>query len=491
MRLTREDRQRFSRIRTLADLQELDPVAFELFCGYLYREQGYDVQTTVVTGDGGVDLHLRHFGRNIIAQCKRTTGTVGQAVVRDLYGTMLHNGADAAILLTTGRISQPALDFAIGKPIRLLDGNALLRLHHSLQARQSTDLLGGALEPILAPLRRLYTAVDQWLAGILPPSLGIVNGNPLDSPLLRWLAAAFVLLFSIIALTWAILLTVRPAWFMPDARATPDPAATAVVELTVGVDPTVGIDPTAAAELTAAAPPPTPDTGQGGAPPAATPVPPLLPTGSPLPRMSGVVVLDGVLNEWGGIGTIDANQRLYADRGWDGTDDLQARWRLAWDDAFLYAAVEVVDDVIVPPQVPRLAYRADSVELWLDTDPYDLGDDLFSQDEYIALFFDNGSGNFGTYSYLGWPAAEIGFIDVPTLAIQGFLQRVTGGYIIELALPWRSLNVVPTADMQLGIVLVANDNDRPTLQVQEVQYAQVANAVYNHPASWGRYYLQP
>jgi hypothetical protein len=116
----------FRRIEQLNQIKALDPIAFERFIGTLFERMGYEVETTTVAGDKGVDLFLRKDNRTAIAQCKRYEGSLGQPVVRDLYGTMLHTRADEAYLVTTGTISLPAQQWAMGKFIHLVDGNTLV-----------------------------------------------------------------------------------------------------------------------------------------------------------------------------------------------------------------------------------------------------------------------------------------------------------------------------------------------------------------------------
>jgi restriction system protein len=93
----------------------------------LFRRLGYRVRRRPATHDSGVDLDLARPGLRAIVQCKRWRHPVGPAVLRDLYGTLLHTGADLGILATTSTISHSARSFAQGKPLLLLDG-ALLQL---------------------------------------------------------------------------------------------------------------------------------------------------------------------------------------------------------------------------------------------------------------------------------------------------------------------------------------------------------------------------
>jgi HJR/Mrr/RecB family endonuclease len=115
-----------SSIQSLDKLREMSPVEFERFIARLFRNMGYQVKETATTGDEGIDLLVSKGARTGVVQCKRYRGNVGQPVVRDLYGAMIHNRADEAFLVTTGRVSLPAQQWATGKPIHLVDGTELM-----------------------------------------------------------------------------------------------------------------------------------------------------------------------------------------------------------------------------------------------------------------------------------------------------------------------------------------------------------------------------
>jgi HJR/Mrr/RecB family endonuclease len=86
------------------------------------------VELTLASGDHGVDLLATNAGETVIVQCKRNWATtVGEAILRDLYGALHHLGAQRAILVTTGRFPQGALGWAGGKPVEAWDGHELVR----------------------------------------------------------------------------------------------------------------------------------------------------------------------------------------------------------------------------------------------------------------------------------------------------------------------------------------------------------------------------
>ncbi len=124
-----ELRRRFSKVKTLAEMLALEPAEFENWVALLFKLIGYKVKNTQEVADHGIDLlvsdgHVRYG----LVQCKRYRGTVGEPVVRDLYGTLIHENADYGWLVTTGGISRQARVWATGKPIELWDGQKLVEL---------------------------------------------------------------------------------------------------------------------------------------------------------------------------------------------------------------------------------------------------------------------------------------------------------------------------------------------------------------------------
>ncbi len=116
-------------------LFKLSPKAFEHYVADLFRQKGYRVVVRGKSGDHGVDLELFGSGhKRAIVQCKRYRDTVGEVTVRDLYGTLLHERASRAFLVTTADISEAARLWASGKPMTLIDGDTLVDIAASLTA---------------------------------------------------------------------------------------------------------------------------------------------------------------------------------------------------------------------------------------------------------------------------------------------------------------------------------------------------------------------
>ena len=122
------------RALTLEQMRELTPSQFEQYVAErIFARQGYRAINTPDVKDGGVDIILFDAeGQQMIVQCKRYRSTVGEETVRDLYGALIHSGAEYAFLVTTSNISQPARAWAADKPIELIDGAQLVALARSL-----------------------------------------------------------------------------------------------------------------------------------------------------------------------------------------------------------------------------------------------------------------------------------------------------------------------------------------------------------------------
>jgi len=93
---------------------------------------GGEVKVTQASRDGGVDAIVFDpdpiRGGKIVIQAKRYTNTVGVSAVRDLYGTLMNEGANKGILVSTSDYGPDAYKFAKGKPLLLLNGGELLYL---------------------------------------------------------------------------------------------------------------------------------------------------------------------------------------------------------------------------------------------------------------------------------------------------------------------------------------------------------------------------
>lgn len=122
------------------DFEQLVRELFEME----FANNGGEVRVTQASRDGGVDAivfdpdPLR--GGKIVIQAKRYTNTVGVSAVRDLYGTVINEGANTGILITTSDYGHDSYEFAKDKPLKLLNGGHLLALLHKNGKKAHIDI---------------------------------------------------------------------------------------------------------------------------------------------------------------------------------------------------------------------------------------------------------------------------------------------------------------------------------------------------------------
>jgi len=97
-----------------------------------FSKGGGEVKVTQSSRDGGVDAiafdpdPIR--GGKIVIQAKRYTNVVGISNVRDLFGTVINEGANRGVLIITSDFGSDSHNFVKDKPISLINGNNLLFL---------------------------------------------------------------------------------------------------------------------------------------------------------------------------------------------------------------------------------------------------------------------------------------------------------------------------------------------------------------------------
>jgi restriction system protein len=109
-----------------------------------FASRGGQVKVTQSSSDGGVDAVAFDpdpiTGGKIVIQAKRYTRTVGVSAVRDLYGTLMNEGASRGILVTTADYGPDAYSFANGKPLTLMNGANLLHMMERHGHKAKIDL---------------------------------------------------------------------------------------------------------------------------------------------------------------------------------------------------------------------------------------------------------------------------------------------------------------------------------------------------------------
>lgn len=110
------------------DFEQLVRQLFE----WEFGRNGVEVKVTRASRDRGVDAIMFDpdpmRGGKYVLQAKRYTRQVDVAAVRDLYGTVVNEGANRGILVTTSGYGPDSYEFAKNKPISLVDGANLVAM---------------------------------------------------------------------------------------------------------------------------------------------------------------------------------------------------------------------------------------------------------------------------------------------------------------------------------------------------------------------------
>ena len=114
----------------LQQLQAMPSQQFEQLIAQVVEKLGYKATAMHSTLDGGVEVEaVRPYGmpnQRALIVVRRYAGTLRVGAVQDLVDKRAaHPGTTDAMLITTGKIAQPARDLADSEGIGLLDGEQL------------------------------------------------------------------------------------------------------------------------------------------------------------------------------------------------------------------------------------------------------------------------------------------------------------------------------------------------------------------------------
>lgn len=126
----------FKIIQDGAEIYNLSSRAFEEFVAELFSQQGFNVELTPETRDGGYDIiatkNIGGLPFMLLIECKKYAkgNPVGVSLVRSLLGVQGDRKANKAVLVTTSRFTKSAKEFADRQQhlISLLDINDLMRM---------------------------------------------------------------------------------------------------------------------------------------------------------------------------------------------------------------------------------------------------------------------------------------------------------------------------------------------------------------------------
>jgi|GEM_PF-1704367 len=150
-------------------------------------------------------------------------------------------------------------------------------------------------------------------------------------------------------------------------------------------------------------------------------------------RISSTITVNGALAE------ADWNLATSATKAVSGVNNNTTTFSTLWDATNLYVAVKVLDANL---HGSAQYWNTDAVEVYVDADnnggaSYDARDR-----QYIKVFGDTTL--YSSQSKTG---------------VQHAVAAITGGYTVEMAIPWTNLGITPTENMVIGFDVANNDDD--------------------------------
>lgn len=152
-----EEAEKLEKKRTQEDWwRNLSPDDFEKEVGNWYERNGYFVEVTKSTGDGGIDVIAEKDGIKTYIQCKHYNGSVGVGVVRELYGVMSLDRIKNGAMVCLDGVTSGAKEFANKSGIKIIAMQDLLEPPKTSFSRKSEDV-GKALK-----FGEFYIMYEGW-----------------------------------------------------------------------------------------------------------------------------------------------------------------------------------------------------------------------------------------------------------------------------------------------------------------------------------------
>ena len=165
----------------------------------------------------------------------------------------------------------------------------------------------------------------------------------------------------------------------------------------------------------------------------------------------------------------------------------------AYDGTFLYAIFLVADDGYYPYfGEDEFIFLGDAPQLLIDVhlnkdfEASQLNDDDIQIDLHPGF-----EDDFELFS----PYAALWSLDTRTARLLDEIvmasRRTEDGYVVEAAIPWKSLGFTPAEGATLGIAASISDNDSPEEDAQQCMISSAPERNFRDPTTWGTLYLLP
>lgn len=217
---------------------------------------------------------------------------------------------------------------------------------------------------------------------------------------------------------------------------------------------------------------------------------------------AGDVTIDGDLSEWNtsSPAVMNAMEQIVRDAGqWTGPEDIGVEVYMMWDDDHLYLAAKVLDDT---PYMYREGFppdMADSLVLFLSTDPAaDPARKSYAATDFrLTMIIDDydyctGIDREMVEDNKGFETCGDDGCDQVLDGYEAAIAEIEGGYTFECVIPLANFSneniplLIPQAGMTLGMELAMFDLDFPCPGVATVRMQWGGDiAADTDPSLWG------
>ncbi len=187
-----------------------------------------------------------------------------------------------------------------------------------------------------------------------------------------------------------------------------------------------------------------------------------------IPRVESIQI-DGKAEDWGNNGF-----KVDVLAGEDGTmkdpNDLDASFRLGWNDQGLLVLVKVRDNEFIEGPSDKELWRADCIELYL-------GVGRGKNELYQAVVTPGIDPNHPELRWFAHDHRKSAELKKTPIELTAARTAVKGGYIMEVLLPWGPLQINPVAGTEVGFQFFAADLDANSKQFHAIWYPRVGTFI--------------
>ena len=167
-------------------------------------------------------------------------------------------------------------------------------------------------------------------------------------------------------------------------------------------------------------------------------------------KMAKEPIFDGMAGEWKGAFEVAIqNEKVNG-------DDASGLGYLAWDDRWLYVAVDMRDNELLNMRPRSALYQQDSVELFVSTEPHDENPGYGPNDCQFMVTPASGEGK----PICGWVADRAAGVVVDVRDAKLAVGTTPKGWTLECAIPWAQFGAFrPRQGDRIAFELRVNDAD--------------------------------